>query len=131
MNSKEIKNMLIEEGLVSDYEIKDIEASAHVKRHALIESQRNVQLGLISGVLDVDIMSDVAKERVRQLELWGEQTHAPEVWMVIAQEEFGEVAQAIQKTQFTWSKETDKGEMYEELIQTIAVLIAFAEDIKK
>ncbi len=96
-----------------------------------ITNRNNVQLSLMTGVLDTDVVSDVVNERIRQLQLWGEQSHAPEVWMIIAQEEFGEVAQAIQKTQFPWSKETDKGEMYEELIQTIAVLVAFAEDVKK
>lgn len=81
--------------------------------------------------IDSDIRLDIEDERARQLKLWGVQSHPPEIWMIIAQEEFGEVAQAIQKSHFSWSKETDKGEMYEELIQTIAVLIAFAEDVKK
>ena len=41
------------------------------------------------------ILEEVACERSRQDEMWGEQNHNPEYWLSVLGEEFGEVCKAI------------------------------------
>lgn len=71
----------------------------------------------------------VESERKRQNEKWGRQRHEYGDWLKILVEEVGEVAQAMQKRQKGWGKETDAGDLYEELIHTAAVAVAIAEQV--
>lgn len=70
----------------------------------------------------------VESERKRQNEKWGRQRHEYGDWLKILVEEVGEVAQAMQR-QKGWGKETDAGDLYEELIHTAAVAVAIAEQV--
>lgn len=65
-------------------------------------------------------------EITRQFEKWGEQNHSPEMWMVIIQEEFGEVAQEILRTVFDKDLDKRREARYNaqtEIVQTIACLV--------
>ena len=69
-------------------------------------------------------LEDVLYERLRQDELWGDQSgHADERWLVILIEEVGEVARAMY--------DDDEGHVYEEIIQCAAVCMAWAEAMQK
>ena len=69
-------------------------------------------------------LEDVLYERLRQDELWGDQSgHADERWLVILIEEVGEVARAMY--------DEDEGHTYEEIIQCAAVCMAWAEAMQK
>lgn len=50
-------------------------------------------------------------------------------WLTIAMEEIGEMCQALQ-TDEPWSKETDKSNLYGEIIDAAAVLVRWAETVK-
>ncbi|MEP9408547.1 helix-turn-helix transcriptional regulator [Peribacillus frigoritolerans] len=50
-------------------------------------------------------------------------------WLTIALEEFGEVSQALQIDE-PWSKETDKSDLYGEIIDTATVLVRWASTLK-
>lgn len=78
------------------------------------------------------ILEDIVKERKRQEELHGDHEHHPAIWSLIIMEELGEVARAIQKVELGWG-ELDEGDdsLYDEVIQTAASLVAFAETLKK
>lgn len=65
------------------------------------------------------VFNEVAVERLRQLDKWGDQDHGDDRWLVILAEEFGEVARAI--------FEQDAPNMKEELIQVMAVCMAWLE----
>ena len=68
----------------------------------------------------VEIIRDVLLERDRQIAKWGEQFHNDDRWLVILAEEFGEVARGI--------FEGDEANVDEELIQCMAVCMAWLED---
>jgi NTP pyrophosphatase (non-canonical NTP hydrolase) len=71
-----------------------------------------------------NVLEDVLFERLRQDELWGDQSgHANERWLVILIEEVGEVARAMY--------DDDEGHTYEEIIQCAAVCMAWAEAMQK
>ncbi|GAB3797251.1 MazG-like family protein [Virgibacillus kimchii] len=74
------------------------------------------------------IINDINDERSRQNYKWGEQHHSYDTWYTILGEEFGEVAQAIQ-TDKHWGKNSDKSNLYKELIQVAAVSVAIAEQV--
>ncbi|MDQ0269963.1 hypothetical protein [Cytobacillus purgationiresistens] len=76
------------------------------------------------------VIDDVAKERVRQNQKWGVQRRSDGDWLKILIEEVGEVAQAMQNGR-EWSKESDASDLYNELIQTAAVAVEIAEQIKE
>lgn len=75
-----------------------------------------------------EVNREVFKERLRQNEKWGRQSHAYGRWLAILGEEFGEVCQAMQQGSQS-SKETDADNLYEELIHVAAVASAFAEQV--
>lgn len=50
-------------------------------------------------------------------------------WLTLALEEFGEVSQALQIDE-PWSKETDKSDLYGEIIDTATVLVRWASTLK-
>ena len=71
-----------------------------------------------------EVLSDVYDERQRQIAKWGDQSHKPySVWITILGEEFGEAAKEV--------LEERNQELYDELIQTAAVAVAFAEALIK
>lgn len=76
------------------------------------------------------VISDVMRERASQFINFGNQKNSPGEWLAIAVEEIGEMAQAIMSDK-PWSKETDSDNLYEEIIQGAAVLVQWAESIKK
>lgn len=61
----------------------------------------------------------IAAERQRQDAKWGEQNHQPGQWMLILNEELGEVAKSI--------LENDRANYLVELTQAAAVLVAWIE----
>ena len=64
---------------------------------------------------------EVKRERKRQIEKWGVQSHNAHEWLAILVEEVGEVAEAV-------VKENYRG-MYDELVQIAAVAEAWHESI--
>lgn len=74
----------------------------------------------------------IVNERHRQNAKWGLQRHDLGKWLAILAEEFGEAAQAMQPLMgLTSVKDTDKDDLFEELIQVAAVAAAIAEQIKE
>lgn len=65
------------------------------------------RFGMSAGAID--------DELIRQFDKWGDQLHAPDVWFVIASEEWGEVAKAL--------VEGDAVQAQAEIVQTIACLV--------
>ena len=76
----------------------------------------------------IAVADDILDERTRQNIKWGKQNHPYTVWLAILMEEVGEVAQAMQEG-FTHHKESDAGDLYNELIQVAAVAAAIAEQV--
>ena len=76
------------------------------------------------------IILDIVTERKRQDELYGKQRHDDGTWLQIFIEEVGEMAQAMQADR-TWGKESDEDNLYEEVIHSAAVLVAFAEHLRE
>ena len=76
------------------------------------------------------IILDIVAERKRQDKLYGKQRHIDGVWLQIFIEEVGEMAQAMQANK-PWGKPTDENNLYEEVIQAAAVLVAFAEHLRE
>lgn len=86
----------------------------------------------------LNVLPDVAEERVRQEAKWGQQNHDPFAWMVILGEEFGEACQAALHFKFTCQEQLARGcveaedfaklhAYREELVQTAAVAVAAIE----
>jgi NTP pyrophosphatase (non-canonical NTP hydrolase) len=74
------------------------------------------------------VLSAIRAERERQENKWGLQRHDNGKWLAILGEEFGEVAQAMQKD-WGWGKPTDAQNLFEELIHVSAVSAAWAEQV--
>lgn len=75
------------------------------------------------------VILDIEKERSYQKSKHPEDLSLIHDFIILS-EEVGEVAQALQYEE-TWSKETDKSNLYEELIQVAAVAVKMAEKVKK
>jgi NTP pyrophosphatase (non-canonical NTP hydrolase) len=85
-----------------------------------IERQATERLAGLARVL-----SDVAAERSRQFDRWGDQSdHADFVWLGILTEEVGESAQAVLHDTFGGKA---SGTLYAELVQVAAVACAWLE----
>ncbi|MGC4190710.1 MAG: hypothetical protein QM589_06055 [Thermomicrobiales bacterium] len=69
---------------------------------------------------------EIASERMRQDERWGEQNHDDFIWGAILGEEIGEVNRAMVEDHFG-----DGGNLREELVQTAAVVAAWIECIDR
>jgi NTP pyrophosphatase (non-canonical NTP hydrolase) len=69
----------------------------------------------------------VAQERIRQNVKWGDQKHAPAVWLSLLTEEVGELAKEVNEDLF--GDKTAIERMRTEAIQTAAVAIAFIEQL--
>lgn len=75
-----------------------------------------------------DVYFEVAQERNRQDEKWGEQNHHPVEWLAILGEEFGEACKAACEANFAGYEHTgDYSQYRSELIQIAAVAIAAIE----
>lgn len=77
---------------------------------------------------EIIVISAIKNERKRQNDKWGIQRHDYGTWLTILVEEVGEVAQAMQ-TKKGWGKDSDKDDLYEELIHVAAVAAAIAEQV--
>ncbi|MCU6603785.1 hypothetical protein OCO53_25430 [Peribacillus frigoritolerans] len=88
---------------------------------------KGMSLDLLNSVL-----RDIGKERIRQVQLWGNQEENDwGQWLVILAEEFGEAAQALQPLMgITTNKPTDASNPYEEFIHVAAVSTKIAELLK-
>jgi hypothetical protein len=84
----------------------------------------------------LSISGEVREERERQDKKWGEQNHAPIIWIGILTEEVGEAAKAGNEIHF---HKSHQGELYkgwlknyrEELIQVAAVATAAVESLDR
>jgi hypothetical protein len=76
--------------------------------------------------LPADIVSEIAAERARQRDKWGQQDHDPAHWLAILTSELGELGQALVELQL---RDNAKWEPYwrSGLIQLAAVAIAATE----
>lgn len=75
---------------------------------------------------------EIERERVRQDKKWGQQNHHDYIWHLILSEEFGEISQAVCVQKFDGKvSRKDQDNLDKEIIQTAAVLIAWAESRKR
>ena len=63
---------------------------------------------------------EVKRERGRQIEKWGVQSHSEHEWLAILVEEVGEVAETVVKGNYR--------DMYDEIVQIAAVAKAWHEN---
>lgn len=80
------------------------------------------------------MLIEVELERARQDAKWGEQNHAPLVWLPILGEEFGEVCEAL--NQWNFCRDLDKAQAARkqyrtELIEVAAVAVAAVEALDR
>jgi NTP pyrophosphatase (non-canonical NTP hydrolase) len=66
-----------------------------------------------------EVLDEVAAERRRQNDKWGEQNHSPERWLTILAEEVGEAAYSY--------LEDDRDNYRTEMVQVAAVAVAAIE----
>ena len=76
------------------------------------------------------ILEDIAKERNRQDEKWGEQNHDDMTWVTILGEEFGEVCHEALVYKFAEIEDAEE-RLRAELIQVAAVAVAHIECIDR
>ena len=80
-------------------------------------------------------LDNIVQERRRQDAKWGLQSHNPAVWLAIAMEEVGELAQAINETMFDNGPEARAlggyQNMRREAVQAAAVLVSLIEDLDR
>jgi NTP pyrophosphatase (non-canonical NTP hydrolase) len=72
------------------------------------------------------VLSMVANERARQDAKWGEQKHAPQIWLAILMEEMGEVAKEVADPG-TDARAFNPYAYREEMVQVAAVAVAAVE----
>lgn len=75
------------------------------------------------------IMRDIIKERIRQDELFGKQSHHPAYWLALLAKQMGDLGTAIVDRE--WSSQPDTKEMRKQAVQLSAVAIAFIEAIDR
>lgn len=85
----------------------------------------------LNAELTKEVLKDLLGHRHLQHKLHGEQNHHPAIWMLLAHEEFGEISEAIQNEIANWGKSTDATDIYEEIMHTAGVLVAFAEHLRR
>ena len=90
------------------------------KRDALTDHAVNIHKDCPISTLKV------LQERLRQDKKWGEQNHAPFVWLGILMEEVGELSQALLQTAFGGDKGGEQN-IDDELVQVAAVALAMVE----
>jgi len=75
-------------------------------------------------VARAEVLENVLAERERQDSIWGDQRdNTDDTWALIALEEFGEVAKDINDNKL--------GLAYTEIIQVAAVMVAWAESLRR
>ena len=72
-------------------------------------------------------LSEIAKERIRQDEKFGEQNHHPLVWFSIIGEEFGEMCKAYNDYTLKDDDSNSWDAMQQEAVQTAACCVAMLE----
>ena len=84
------------------------------------------------------VLAEVLGERQRQDAKWGQQTHAPEVWLMVLAEEVGEANQAVFEALFPRfdKRAAERGprnlsEYRQELVQVAAVAVAAIESLDR
>jgi hypothetical protein len=77
------------------------------------------------------IIEEIKTERQNQDIKWGEQDHSHFEWLAILGEEFGELSQAVLLWNLGKSGSPYSGRMRDELIQLVAVGIAWLECIER
>ena len=78
------------------------------------------------------IFSDLCRELKRQRQLWGEQNHAPEWWLVVLGEEVGEANKAALEAHFQTHYPKAKWADYrKELIEVAAVALSAVESLDR
>ena len=75
------------------------------------------------------ILREIADERKRQDEFWGEQDHDMADWYTILGEEFGEVGKAICESKLQGMGQPERIRL--ELIQTAAVAVSMLESFDR
>ena len=90
--------------------------------------QKERACGSALNALSSATLEEVAEERKRQEEKWGEQDHDPSKWLMILGEEVGEANKAALEARFTGYERTgDLSDYREALIQVAAVAVAMVE----
>lgn len=112
-----------------DWRIMALEECADQLKYLVREIKRLEMKYNISN-LTKRVLLDVEHERFKQNEMWGLQHHDYPYWLTILAEEFGEVAQAMQKDSYSY-KDSDADDLYKELIQVAAVAVAIAEQVRE
>ena len=74
------------------------------------------------------VLDHIRAERERQIAKHGEHWRDAGTWALILNEETGEVARA--DLECNWCVERDHQALYEELVQTAAVAVAWAEQVR-
>lgn len=84
------------------------------------------------------VLAEVRAERQRQDARWGQQDHAPEVWLMVLAEEVGEANQAAFETLFPRFDKRASGrgprrlaDYRQELVQVAAVAVAAIESLDR
>lgn len=79
-----------------------------------------------------DILTEVFAERRRQDAKWGEQNHAPVLWLAILGEEVGEANKAALEAHFpNYDRYGDWTDYRRELIEVAAVAVAAVESLDR
>lgn len=73
------------------------------------------------------VLSDVKKQRMKQLERWGIQEHDPKTWYAILGEEFGEIGKEIAEGEINGV--FNMAAYREECLHTAAVALAMVQFI--
>lgn len=75
------------------------------------------------------VLTDVANERARQHQKWGQQDHQPERWLVILGEVFGNVCSIVKEDcgSELYYEVQAAAEYRKELVQVAAVVVAAIE----
>ncbi len=84
------------------------------------------------------VLAEILGERQRQDAKWGQQNHAPEIWLMVLAEEVGEANQAAFETLFPRfdKRAAERGprhlaEYRQELVQVAAVAVAAIESLDR
>jgi NTP pyrophosphatase (non-canonical NTP hydrolase) len=76
------------------------------------------------------ILNEVADERIRQIEKWGEQNLRPSQWLAVLGEEYGEVCRAVCEMELVLTEKRDAKWWINyrmELVQLAAVAVQAVE----
>ncbi|WP_422122912.1 hypothetical protein DHX103_14365 [Planococcus sp. X10-3] len=117
---EQLENLQKEKAVMEE---KHIQRMAEMDK-ALYEAQKHSKYRELMH----KVSNAVTAERHRQNGLYGHQRHDSGKWLAILAEEFGEVAQAMQRGE-GWGKESDADDLFKELTHVSAVANAWAEQV--